>query len=84
MKIVWDERKRQGNIAKHGLDFADLSLDFFLTARVWPAVRGRFLAVGELDGRPIVAVVFRPLGTEALAMISMRHASRKERSRTDD
>jgi uncharacterized DUF497 family protein len=84
MEIVWDERKRQRNIAKHGLDFAVLSLDFFLTARVLPAMHDRFLAIGELDGRMLVAVVFRPLGTEAIAMISMRRASRRERSRTDD
>jgi uncharacterized DUF497 family protein len=84
MEIVWDERKRQNNIAKHGLDFAQLSLDFFLAARVRPTAHGRFLAIGEFHGRLIVAVVFRPLGTEALAVISMRRASRKERSRTDD
>jgi uncharacterized DUF497 family protein len=84
MKIVWDERKRQRNIAKHGLDFAALSLDFFMTARLLPAMHDRFLAIGEFEGRLIVAVVFRPLGTEALAVISMRPASRKERSQIDD
>jgi len=66
------------------LDFADLSLDFFLAARVRSAMQDRFLAIGELDGRLIVAAVFRPLGSEAIAVISMRRASRKERSRTDD
>jgi hypothetical protein len=29
MKIVWDEPKRLTNLAKHGLDFADLDTDFF-------------------------------------------------------
>ena len=24
MKIIWDEPKRQANIEKHGLDFADV------------------------------------------------------------
>jgi uncharacterized DUF497 family protein len=84
MKIVWDERKQQRNLAKHDLDFADLTLDFFLDARVRPAMRGRFLAIGEFHGRLIVAVVFRPLGSEAIAVISMRPASRKERSQIDD
>jgi uncharacterized DUF497 family protein len=28
MMIVWDEPKRQANVEKHGLDFADLTLDF--------------------------------------------------------
>lgn len=66
MRIVWDERKRQLNIAKHDLDFADLSPEFFLAARVRPAMQGRFLAIGEHEGRLIVAVVFRPLGTKRL------------------
>jgi uncharacterized DUF497 family protein len=37
----------------------------------------RYLAVGELRGS-LVAVVFRPLGAEALSVISMRPANRKE------
>jgi hypothetical protein len=40
------------------LDFADLSLDFFLAARVRSAMQDRFLAIGELDGRLIVAACF--------------------------
>jgi uncharacterized DUF497 family protein len=27
--IVWDEPKRQQNLAKHSLDFAELDLSFF-------------------------------------------------------
>lgn len=80
MKIVWDEPKRQQNIVKHGLDFADLTFEFFLSARVGPAKEGRFIAVGELNGQIIVAVVFKPLGSEALSIISMRPAARKERN----
>ena len=80
MKIVWDEPKRQTNLAKHGMDFADLTLEFFLSAHVDAAKEGRFVAVGELNGQAIVAVVFRPLGSEALSVISMRRANRKERS----
>lgn len=81
MKIIWDELKRQSNIAKHGLDFADLTLEFFLAAVVDDARGGRFLAVGQLDGHIVVAMVFRPVGSEALSVISMRPASLKERSR---
>ena len=81
MKIVWDEPKRRQNIAKHGLDFASLTLEFFETASIDVARQNRFLAVGELDGVAIVAVIFRPLGSEALSVISMRRASRSERSR---
>jgi uncharacterized protein len=81
MKIVWDERKRQQNIAKHCLDFASLTVEFFEASTVYPGKAGRPVAVGELNGRIVVAVVFRPLGSEALSVISMRPASRKERNR---
>jgi uncharacterized DUF497 family protein len=29
VKITWDEPKRQRNIEKHGLDFAELTVEFF-------------------------------------------------------
>lgn len=51
MIVVWDEPKRLANIAKHGLDFADLSYEFFLSAKIGPARDGRLKAVGTLaDG----------------------------------
>ncbi|WP_317151414.1 BrnT family toxin [Sphingopyxis indica] len=76
--ILWDESKRQINLAKHGFDFADLSEEFFLSALVIPAKSGRHMAIGRLaDGT--IAVVFALLGTEGVSVISMRHASKKER-----
>ncbi|MDI6026452.1 BrnT family toxin [Corticibacterium sp. UT-5YL-CI-8] len=81
MKIVWDEPKRKHNLAKHGLDFGDLSFAFFLSATIEPAKENRFLAIGELDGQIVLAVVFKPLGSEALSIISMRRASHGERNR---
>jgi uncharacterized protein len=81
MEIVWDEPKRLTNLAKHGLDFSDLDPNFFVNAKVASSVDGRFVAVGELQARMmIVTVVFKPLGAEAIAVISMRPASRKERN----
>ncbi len=77
--IVWDEPKRQRNLAKHGLDFADLDEWFFLEAMTVPARQNRLVAIGRLaDGT--IAVVFALLGSEAVSVISMRPASRKERS----
>ena len=76
--IVWDEPKRRSNLATRGLDFADLDEAFFLEAVVVPARDGRFMAVGWL-GEAVLAVVFAPLGTEGLSVISMRVADRKER-----
>jgi uncharacterized DUF497 family protein len=78
MKIVWDEPKRQQNIARHGLDFADLSIGFFAEAILVPAKLGRQMAIGLLDGG-VIATVFLALGQEGISIISMRPASRKER-----
>ena len=80
MVITWDERKRLSNLDKHGFDFSDLTLEFFQSARLGPAKRGRLTAVGELEARKVVVVVFALLGTEAISVISMRLANRKERS----
>lgn len=78
MKIVWDEPKRLGNLAKHGLDFASLDEGFFAEAAIFPAKQARWIAIGRLaDGS--IAVVFATLGTEAISIISMRPANRTER-----
>jgi hypothetical protein len=62
------------------LDFAWLTPSFFEFAMIEPARDGRFKATGELDGVGY-AVIFKLLGVEALSVISMRPASRKERRR---
>ena len=77
--IVWDEPKRQANLARHGLDFADLDEWFFLDAVTVPAKENRYMAIGRMNDVTI-AVVFAVLGTEGVSVISMRPASRKERS----
>lgn len=79
MQVVYDEVKRRSNMAKHGLDFADLSLGFFDVARVFETANDRLMAIGEFDNRIVIVVIFRPLGEEALSVISMRPANRKER-----
>ncbi|WBU51878.1 BrnT family toxin [Paracoccus sp. SCSIO 75233] len=79
MLIVWDEPKRQANLAKHGMDFADLDVEILLDALVVPAKQGRFKAMGRFaDGT--IAVIFATLGTEAISVISMRPASKQERA----
>lgn len=78
MKIVWDPPKRLANIAKHGLDFASLTEEFFADALVISAKSGRYLAIGK-DVNGVVSVVFAILGLEGIPVISMRHASPKER-----
>ena len=65
-------------LRERGLDFADVTAEF-LTAAHLTASRGRFKAVGMLRGKP-VAVVYARLGSEAVSIVTMRPASRKERS----
>jgi hypothetical protein len=79
MRIVWDEPKRLANLAKHGMDFVKLEEEFFERATVVPASDDRFIAIGRHLSSTIV-VVFAPLGREAISVISMRRASRRERS----
>jgi uncharacterized DUF497 family protein len=77
-------RQRLANLDKHGLDFADLDFDFFLNSLVIPARKGRFKAIGRLGPQVVIVVIFAPLGTEAISVISLRLASKTERSLFDD
>ena len=75
--IVWDEPKRVANIEKHGIDFADIGEDFFLSAIFRPVRQKRWAAIGHSDG--VIAVIFVALGSEGISIISARPASKKER-----
>lgn len=85
MKIVWDEPKRLANLDKHGLDFAEFERSFgfdaFKAYRTRPSGRGgtRYLVIGSWKRNFVVAAVVAPLGAEALSIVSLRHASQKER-----
>ena len=83
MQIVYDELKLISNLAKHGLDFADLDLAFFDEATFDLAKNGRLMAIGEFRDRMVITVIVRPLGSEALSIISMRPASQSERRVVD-
>lgn len=78
MKIVWDEAKRLAHLQKHKLDFADLDEAFFANSVIVPGKQGRLIAVGRSSAGDIL-VVFAMLGSEAISVVSMRHASFKER-----
>ncbi|MDB5541796.1 MAG: hypothetical protein JWQ89_3523 [Devosia sp.] len=79
MQIVYDERKRIANLAKHGLDFDELDMTFFERSGVYPARDGRSKAVGMFHNRLVIVVIFEPLGSEGLSVISMRPAKVSER-----
>ena len=79
--IVWDERKRAANLAKHGLDFADawrvyesLSKLTVESARKSEARRLDFAMVEDV----LLAFVYVERGNGVQA-ISLRRASRAER-----
>jgi uncharacterized DUF497 family protein len=82
--IVWDEAKRLSNLVKHGLDFASIEWSFdFERAIVLPAKPSKsgrlwLRIIGEMNSG-LVALVASPLGAEALAIISLRPASKQER-----
>ncbi|MEZ5781832.1 MAG: BrnT family toxin [Rhizobiaceae bacterium] len=78
MKIVWDEPKREANIAKHGLDFADVVLFGWETALITTSHSNRFKAIGRFEDGTAV-VIYAELGTEAISIISFRPASANER-----
>jgi uncharacterized DUF497 family protein len=80
LRIVWDKPKRETTLAERSLDFASLTPAFFERARIEPARDGRAKAIGLLGGHCVV-VIFKLLGQEALSVISMRYASKKERTR---
>ena len=77
-RIFWDEPKRQANLVRHRIDFADLTVDFFLAAVVVRARDGRLAAIGAIEDRTVTAI-FKPLGAEAISVISLRPSSRQER-----
>ena len=57
------------------MDFAELDVDFFINSLVIQARAPRFKAIGQFQGVAIIVVIFAPLGTEAVSVVSMRPAS---------
>lgn len=87
MAVVWDEPKRRANLAKHGLDFADFEEAFGLAGfKAYPARasrtgRIRYTLIGTWKERLVVAAIVSPLGSDAIALVSLRPANSKERER---
>ena len=84
MQFEWDENKRQANIEKHGIDFADAIKIFDGLAHTTQDTREdwgeeRFVTVGLLDGVEI-AVINTPRD-KRIRIISARRARKTERER---
>jgi uncharacterized DUF497 family protein len=86
-RLIWDEAKRQANIAKHGLDFA--RADAVLGSRYRmdvPVLRGneaRVRSVSYALGFLAVLTVVHTERDGATRVISFRRASTLEREQYD-
>jgi uncharacterized protein len=84
MEFVWDERKRQENLRKHGLDFVDaphvFRLPFYEKAdqRIQYG-EDRVVAVGFLLQRVVVLVYAERPQQNVNRIISLRKATKRER-----
>jgi uncharacterized protein len=79
LEFEWDSEKNESNLAKHGLDFEDVSRIFYGSILVRRSNRNneeRWIAIGSLE-RKLVAVVFaRRAGV--VRIISARRARPNE------
>jgi uncharacterized DUF497 family protein len=79
--FAWDEKKRQSNIAKHGIDFLLASQMFDGRVRLdFESPRGneqRTLSIAELDGK-LIAVAWTWRDDDVVRIISARRARREE------
>ena len=81
MHFEWDESKRQSNVEKHGIDFADCSVVFDNRTYLLLDDRDdygevRFISIGLL--RDIVVVIAHTETDEVIRLISARKANRHE------
>ena len=80
----WDEDKRQTNLAKHGVDFANVAGFDWATATIEPDTRFdygemRFEATGKI-GLRLHVIVFTPRNSQ-FRIISLRKANSREEAR---
>jgi hypothetical protein len=81
VEYEWDEAKRRGNLAKHGIDFADAHQFDWDSAMRFPDVRKpygeeRWLALGKIGAR-LHAVIYTTRDGRT-RVISLRKANNKE------
>ena len=84
MRFVWDEAKRLSNLAKHGLDFADVESVFagyvyVVFDSAHSDVEDRWLGIGKLGADIIVLVVYTEPEEDLIRVISLRKATTYER-----
>ena len=81
--LIWDESKRQANLQKHGLDFADanevLESRYRLDIEVMQGNEFRIQSISYALGFLAVLTVVHTQRVKATRIISFRRASTKER-----
>lgn len=85
MVFEWDKRKKQINLKKHGLDFADAHKVFEQPMLVNLDDREdygeeRWVGIGLADTR-VVVIVFAEPGEDTIRVISFRKATNYERQK---
>ena len=81
MRYVWDETKRQANLQKHGLDFADAEKVFAGPMLLFEDSRRdygeqRMIGIGLLD--VLVVLIVQVESDQDIRIISMRKADSDE------
>ena len=82
MKLVWDKQKRQANLFKHGLDFADallvLESHYRLDIEIIRNGEQRVQSLSYVIDRLAVLSVVHTARRDAVRVISLRPASQTE------
>ncbi len=81
MRFTWDEAKRQANLTKHGLDFADAEQVFAGPMAVFEDTREaygeqRLIGIGMLSA--VVVLIVHVESDDTIRIISMRKATSDE------
>ena len=85
MRFEWDDDKQAENLRKHGIDLADAEAVFQHPCLTWLDTREdygeeRWCSLGMLQGR-VVVLVYTERPPDIVRVISLRKATRRERTR---
>lgn len=86
MRFEWDEKKNNENIRKHRLDFADAWQVFEnpLLAKLDERENygeDRWIGIGMMSNGIVIVLLFTEREQETIRIISMRKATKNERTR---
>ena len=83
MPLSWDEKKRQSNIEKYGVDFADATDFDWDTALMTEDERfsydeQRFIAIGWMN-RKLHTMAFAMVDEESIRIVTLRRSTKQEK-----